>query len=376
MALVHRASAGQRHGESGQKKRSCTRSCPKIWFFASARPMAGIGRSGGGGGAHIKGLEAPPQRNHARVWDARELESAVERERSGRLAAEARAAELQARLRDAQDEIVRLREQLAAGGGPGRPNDGMSWRPRPSTGSARGTDPHASPQQRPYSVSAAAAPEHLYVTQASSPPAQPPPPMSSGAVSAYVSFPGASLWLRSVSTNCCPAVVHAATCARLRLRLRLRLRPPLSTAASPAVCRHAGRVYPQSCAHSEARAPFPWPLQPAAAAPPLVPQPPTTRARIPRGSATQRGNGRVDGAGVPGGSHFAVSLGASSALPGPHGPLCRRDSAGCRPRQSQFRGRTARWGWRRDRGAGASRSLSLAPPHAARRFCWGRGWWG
>ena len=204
--------------------------------LGGAMERGGLASNGRGHGPHIKGLEAPPRRESTRVWDAMELERAVERERSGRLAAEARAAELQARLLDAQDEIARLREQLAAGGGLGRPNDEKPWRPRPSTGSARGADPHASPQQRPFSVSAAAAgPEHLqlYVTQASSPPAQPPPPMSSGAVSSYVSFPGAAHWPRSVSTDHSPVALHAD-----EARLRLRPRP----------VRRLARQHPRQCA--------------------------------------------------------------------------------------------------------------------------------
>jgi hypothetical protein len=154
----------------------------------------------------MKGAETPPRRRepaHAQLWQldahdrVRELERVCEHERRGRLEAEARAAELKARLLDAQNEIAQLRERLAAGGGsPSREMDRKPFRPQPSTGGARAFDSRPSPQQQPpqqrpysyYSVSAVAAPEHQHRTQASSPSAQPPPPLSSGAVALAFEF--------------------------------------------------------------------------------------------------------------------------------------------------------------------------------------------
>jgi len=152
----------------------------------------------------MKAAETPPRREpaHAQLWQldahdrVRELERVCEHERRGRLEAEARAAEMQARLLVAENEIAQLREKIAAGGGsPSRELDRKPFRPQASTGGARAVDARASsqqppPQQRPYSyysVSAVAGPEHQR-TQASSPSAQPPPPLSSGAVALAFDF--------------------------------------------------------------------------------------------------------------------------------------------------------------------------------------------
>jgi hypothetical protein len=155
--------------------------------------------------------ETQPRREtaHAQMWQldahdrVRELERVCEHEHCGRLEAEARAAEMmarvemmQARLLDAQNEIEQLRARLAAGGeSPSREMDRKPFRPQASTGSARAADARPSPQQQPqqrpysyYSVSAVAAPEHQHRTRASSPSAQPPPPLTSGDVALAFEF--------------------------------------------------------------------------------------------------------------------------------------------------------------------------------------------